>query len=63
MKKNGFTLVEVLLVLVILGVIAVIFIPEATKLLKENDKKIYKAKEEIRVLSYQMIQVVHHMLL
>ena len=49
MKKNGFTLVEVLLVLVILGVIAVIFIPEATKLLKENDKKIYKAKEEIMV--------------
>lgn len=49
MKKNGFTLVEVLLVLVILGVIAAIFIPEATKLLKENDKKIYKAKEEIMV--------------
>ena len=35
--------------MVILGVIAVIFIPEATKLLKENDKKIYKAKEEIMV--------------
>ena len=46
MKKNGFTLVEVLLVLVILGVIAVIFIPEATKLLKENDKKYIKQKKK-----------------
>ena len=50
MKKNGFTLVEVLLVLVILGVIAVIFIPDANKIDTLNKAEvIYKAKEEIMV--------------
>lgn len=45
MKKNGFTLVELLAVIVILGVIVTIFIPNTVKLLKENNLKIYKIKE------------------
>jgi len=45
MKKRGFTLVELLAVIVILGTIAMIFIPNTIKLLKENNLKIYKVKE------------------
>lgn len=45
MKKNGFTLVELLAVIVILGVITTIFVPNTIKLLKENNLKIYKIKE------------------
>ena len=45
MKKNGFTLVELLAVMIILGIIATIFVPNTIKLLKENNLKIYKVKE------------------
>ena len=45
MKKNGFTLVELLAVIIILGIIATIFVPNTIKLLKENNLKIYKIKE------------------
>ena len=45
MKKNGFTLVELLAVIIILGVITTIFVPNTIKLLKENNLKIYKIKE------------------
>lgn len=43
--KKGFTLVELLAVIIILGVMAAIFIPNTIKLLKENNLKIYKVKE------------------
>lgn len=43
--KKGFTLVEVLAVIVILGLMAVIFVPNTIKILKENNLKIYKIKE------------------
>ena len=45
MKKNGFTLVELLAVIIILGAITTVFVPNTIKLLKENNLKIYKIKE------------------
>ena len=36
-NNNGFTLVEVLAVLVVLGVVSIIFIPNTIKILKENN--------------------------
>lgn len=44
--KNGFTLVEVLAVIVVLGFISTIFIPTAMKILNNNNLKIYKIKEQ-----------------
>lgn len=44
--KKGFTLVEVLAVIIILGIISVIFIPNTIKILRENNLKIYKIKEQ-----------------
>lgn len=43
--KKGFTLVELLAVIVILGIIATIFVPNTIKVLKQNNVKIYKIKE------------------
>lgn len=45
-KKNAFTLVEVLAVVVILGIIVLIFVPNTKKILNENNTKIYKIKEK-----------------
>jgi len=45
-KKNGFTLVEVLAVIIILGIVVLIFVPNTKKLLNENSTKIYKIKEK-----------------
>ena len=45
-NRNGFTLVEVLAVIVVLGFISTIFIPNALKILKSNNLKIYKIKEQ-----------------
>lgn len=49
MKKNAFTLIEVLTVIIILGVISVIFIPNALKILSQNETKIYKSKETMLI--------------
>ena len=45
-SNRGFTLVEVLAVITILGLISIIFIPNAMKILKDNNLKIYKIKEK-----------------
>lgn len=45
MKKNAFTLVEVLAVIGILAILITLFIPNTIKLLKNNNLKIYKIKE------------------
>ena len=44
--RKGFTLIEVLAVIVILGTIIVLFIPNTIKLLKDNNLKVYKIKEK-----------------
>ena len=46
MNKKGFTLVELLAVIVILGVVAMIFVPNTVKVIKENGIKVYKIKEK-----------------
>lgn len=45
MNKRGFTLVELLAVIVVLSSLALIFVPNAIKILKDNNLKIYKIKE------------------
>lgn len=45
-KKNGFTLVEALAVIIVLGILSITFIPNALKVLKDNSNKIYKIKEK-----------------
>ena len=40
MKKNGFTLVELLVVIILLGLIVTNFIPNIIKILKQNNTKI-----------------------
>ena len=45
-SNNGFTLVEMLAVIVILSILAIIFIPNALKVLEDNSTKIYKIKEK-----------------
>lgn len=42
MKKNGFTLIEVLAVIIILGVIGLIVMPVVTNSLKESKADLYK---------------------
>jgi len=41
MKKNGFTLVELIAIIVLIGVISLIFIPVLDDVLKENKEKVY----------------------
>lgn len=41
MKKNGFTLVELLGVIIVLGVIALIIFPNVTKIMKNSKQKLY----------------------
>ena len=47
MNKKGFTLVELLAVIVILGIIITIFVPSVINLINENSTKIYANKEKI----------------
>lgn len=44
--KKGFTLIEVLAVVVILGTIIAIFVPNTIKILKDNNLRVYKIKEK-----------------
>lgn len=43
-KKNGFTLVEVLGVIVILGLLALLVIPAIDKTVKESNQTLYQAQ-------------------
>lgn len=42
MKKNGFTLVELLAVLVIMGLLSLIIVPNVTKYIKSSTKTTYE---------------------
>ena len=44
--NNGFTLVELLAVIIVLGIISVIVIPNAMNIFTENNLKVYKIKEK-----------------
>jgi len=48
MKKNAFTLVELLAVLIVLGLIAVIVVPSVTNTVKSSNENAYK--KQIQVL-------------
>ena len=47
MNKNGFTLVEVLVVMIILGFLLMLIIPSIDKLIKDNDEKKYESYERM----------------
>ena len=42
MNNKGFTLVEILAVVIILGILITIMIPSVTHLLKENEERNYE---------------------
>ena len=44
--KKGFTLIEMLAVIIVLGVMIAIFIPNVVKVVRENNLKVYKIKEK-----------------
>ena len=49
MNKKGFTLVEVLAVIIILGFLMMLVIPSIDKLMKDNDEKKYMTYEDMMV--------------
>jgi len=49
MNSKGFTLIEILAVVVILAIIGAIFIPSALNILSDSKIKIYGSKEKILV--------------
>jgi len=47
MNKKGFTVVEVLAVMIILGLLMLLVVPSISKLMKENDEKKYSTYERM----------------
>ena len=41
-KRNGFTLIELIIVIIILGIVSVIAVPKVTGLLKEAEEAVFK---------------------
>ena len=46
MNKKGFTLIELLATIVILGLLAIIVVPNVAKIINENRDKVYKKQLE-----------------
>lgn len=59
MFRKGFTLIEILAVIAILGVIAAIFIPSAIKEISKNEKKVYSVKETTLVNAAKDYVLLH----
>lgn len=47
--NKGFTLIELLAVIAVLGIILVIFVPNAFNIVNDNSTKVYHVKEEVLV--------------
>jgi len=47
MNKKGFTVVEVLAVMIILGLLMLLVVPSINKLMKDNDEKKYSTYEKM----------------
>ena len=47
MNKKGFTVVEVLAVMIILGLLMLLVVPSISKLMKDNDEKKYSTYEKM----------------
>jgi prepilin-type N-terminal cleavage/methylation domain-containing protein len=52
-NKNGFTLVELLAVIVIIGIISLIAVPVITKLIEDSGDKVFKSNEKLLVEAAQ----------
>lgn len=53
-EKNGFTLVELLVTMIILGIISVLAFPMLRGLKESNDKRKYKAYSDSALLSAKL---------
>lgn len=59
MRKNGFTLVEILAVIFILSLLAVIITPVVTDLIKDNEQSLYDKQVDSIVKAFQKYVVEH----
>lgn len=59
MKKNGFTLIEILAVIVVLGLLTIIITPTVSNLLKDSEESLYN-KQIDSILSATKKYVVEH---
>lgn len=54
MKNKGFTLVELLAVIIILGLISLVAVPAVSHLLKENKENAYESKKDMLLSQAKM---------
>ncbi len=59
MNKKGFTLIELLATIVIIALIMSFIMPSATKLINENNEKIYHEYEQM-MIEYAQVSKLNH---
>lgn len=57
MKKNGFTLIEIIAIIVLLGVISLIFVPSIREILKENRERVYSTYRKNMILASETYMI------